>query len=247
MNKNVELSVIIPAYNESKNIKAGSLDSVYDYLKTQNFTYEIVVVDDGSSDNTASLVEDYIKGKDNIYLIKNEHGGKAITVMTGILKSSGKIAVFSDMDQSTPIKEIEKFFPLFEKGYDVVVGSRSGRKGAPLIRKIYALGFSVLRQILLGFSFDTQCGFKAFRREVVERVFPKLLDDWLKKKSSGAAVNAGFDVELLYIVKKNKFKVTDVVVDWHYVGSERVGVSAAVEALGDMLRIRLKDLKGKYA
>jgi dolichyl-phosphate beta-glucosyltransferase len=242
-----KLSVIIPAYNEEKNLDKGSLNEVHDYLSKQSYSYEVLVVDDGSVDKTAEKVEEVIKGKKNFRLIKNEHGGKAITVMTGLLKSSGEIALFTDLDQSTPLKEIEKFFPEFEQGFNVVIGRRQGRKGAPPIRKLYSWGFSVLRNIVLGLPFsDTQCGFKAFTREAVEKIFPPMLEQWKKVRSQGAAVNAGFDIETLFIAKKRNLKTTDVEVEWHYVGSERVGIKAAIEALKDTLRIRLSDLLGKY-
>ena len=243
----LKLSVIIPAYNEAKNLKKGVLDKVAEYLGKQSYPYEVVVVDDGSVDETASLIKEEIKNKKNFRLIENPHGGKAITVMTGILESVGEIAVFSDMDQSTPLKEIERFFLKFDEGYDVVVGERSGREGAPLIRKIYAWGFSILRSIILGFSFDTQCGFKAFNRKAVEEVFPALLKRWQYNKAQGAAVNAGFDIELLFLSRKKNLKVAGVPVEWHYVGTQRVGMRAATEALQDILRIRFNDLTGKYA
>lgn len=247
MNKDrIKLSVIIPAYNEEKNLKRGVLDEVYRYLKAQRYNYEVLIVDDGSIDNTAKLIEDMIKDKKNFKLIRNEHGGKAITVMTGLMKSKGEIALFTDMDQSTPLWQIEKFFKKFESGYDVVIGERAGRKGAPMIRKIYAWGFTVLRNIILGFSFDTQCGFKAFRREVIDRIFPNLLKKWEQRKAIGGAVNAGFDIETLFIVKKLGYKIVQIPVEWHYVGSERVGIKAAIEALKDMLGIRTNDLKGEY-
>ncbi len=244
---NLKLSVVIPAYNESKNLKKGVLDQVYEYLKVRDYSYEVLIVDDGSSDNTADLVEEQIKNKKGFQLIRNPHGGKAITVMSGILATKGEVAVFSDMDQSTPISEIEKFFSKFEEGFDIVVGERTGREGAPLIRKIYAAGFSILREILLGFSYDTQCGFKAFNRKAIDSVFPALLQKWQKKRVMGAAVNAGFDVELLFISKKRGLRITEISVLWHYVGSERVGLKAAVEALKDMLRIRFNDFLGKYS
>lgn len=241
------LSVVIPAFNEAKNLKRGVLNEVADYLRSQKYSYEVLIVDDGSVDDTVKLIEEQIKGWSNFRLTKNLHGGKAITVMTGILESVGEIVVFTDMDQATPISEIEKFFPRFIEGYDIVIGSRQGRKGAPLIRKVYALGFVFLRNIILGLPVsDTQCGFKAFSRKASERVFPPLYKRWKKMKTDKPAVNAGFDVEMLYLSKKMNLKIAEVGVNWHYVGSERVQINAALEALGDMLRIRFDDLLGKY-
>ncbi len=243
----IKLSVVIPAYNEEKNLNKGSLEEVYDYLSEQNYGYEVLVVDDGSSDKTVEKVEQIIKNKKSFALIKNEHGGKAITVMTGLLKADGEIVLFTDLDQSTPLKEIEKFFPEFDKGFDVVIGQRQGRKGAPPIRRLYSIGFSILRNIVLGLPFsDTQCGFKAFTNEAVNKIFPQLLERWEKNKTQGAAVNAGWDIETLFLAKKRGLKITDIEVEWHYVGSERVGMKAALEALKDTFRIRVSDLTRKY-
>lgn len=245
----VKLSIVIPAYNEVKNIGSGTLAQVEEYLKKQSYPYEVLIVDDGSTDNTADLIASEIKDKKNFKLVRNPHGGKALTVISGMMRASGDIAVFTDMDQATPIDQIEKFLPKFSKGSDIVIGSRSGRKGAPLIRKIAALVFSVLRGISLGLPFkDTQCGFKAFNQKSIQEVFPQMLKIWEAKKSSGAAVNAGFDIELLYISKKEGFKISEVPVQWRHVGTERVQmISDAIEAIKDMIRIRVNDIKGVYA
>lgn len=246
---NPKLSVIIPSYNEEDNLKKGVLNEVADYLSKQAFSYQVIIVDDGSSDNSVRLIEEFIKQKPQFQLIQNNHGGKAVAVMTGMLKSDGEIALFTDMDQATPMKEIEKLLPEFDKGKDIVIGSRSGRQGAPLIRKLMAFGFSVLRTLLLGLPFkDTQCGFKAFSRDSVEKVFEPLLKRWEKHlKQNGAAVNAGFDVETLFLAKKIGLRIAEVKVDWHYVGTERVqAIRDSLDALQDMLKIRINDLTGSY-
>lgn len=244
----IKLSVIIPTYNEEKNLKNGALDEVYEYLKKQKYSYEVLIVDDGSKDKTISLVEEFTKGKAGFRLQKNAHGGKAITVMSGLIASKGDIAVFTDMDQATPLDQIEKFFPKFDEGYNIVIGSRHGRKGAPFVRKLSAWGFSLLRNIILGLPFsDTQCGFKAFDRKAIELVFPSLLEKWQNMKASGAAVNAGFDIETLFVAKKKNLKIAEIPVEWHYVGTERVQlIKDAIEAIKDMIRIRINDISGKY-
>src|SRR5579884_266925 len=244
----MKLSIVIPAYNESKNLKSGSLSEVNEYLKKQNYSYQVLIVDDGSTDNTADLIEQQIKNFKNFNLIKNPHGGKTITVMSGMLKAQGEIALFTDMDQATPISEIEKLMPKFNEGCEVVIGSREGRKGAPLVRKIAAAGFALCRNIILGLPFkDTQCGFKAFKHGVVEKVYPEMLDRWKNHKTGGAAVNAEFDVELLFLCKKRGYKIAEVPVDWHHVGTERVQlVRDAIEAIEGMLKIRINDLTGEY-
>lgn len=246
--KDIKLTVVIPAYNEAENLRSGALSEVYKYLKNQNYTYEVLIVDDGSTDATVKLIEEEIKNKNGFKLIKNPHGGKAITVMSGLLESAGEIALFTDMDQATPINQIEKFFPKFEEGYDIVIGQRHGRAGAPALRKLMGWGFSFLRGLVLGLPFsDTQCGFKAFNRTSIQTIFPDLLKSWKKMKTTGAAVNAGFDVETLFIARKKGFKIAEVLVDWHHVGTERVqAVRDSFEALKDIARIRINDIQSKY-
>lgn len=246
MQDKIKLSVVIPAYNEAENLEKNVLDEVYEYLSKQGYSYEVIIVDDGSKDSTISIVKEQIKNKENFKLIENQHGGKAITVMTGLLVSKGEIALFTDMDQATPIRELGKLIREFEEGFEVVIGTRQGRKGAPLIRKFYVLGNTLLRFLLLGITTDTQCGFKAFSRNAVDTIFPHLLRRWKKLSAGGAAVNAGFDMETIFVAKKKGFKIKGVPVEWHYVGTERVGVSAAIEAVLDLIRIRVNDLQGKY-
>jgi len=244
----IKLSVIIPSYNEEANLKKGVLPEVGDYLNKQRIKYEVLVVDDGSSDNSVDSIKKYISTNSNFKLIQNKHGGKAIAVLTGMEKAVGQIVLFTDMDQATPINQLEKFMPQFEKGYDLVIGSRSGRKGAPFIRKLAAWVFSILRGIILGLPFkDTQCGFKAFSKSSINKILPEIKSEWGVIHFKGGAVNAGFDVELLYLAKKYGFKIAEVPVEWNYVDTERVQViKDALAAIYDMLRIRINDLKGKY-
>lgn len=244
----IKLSVIIPAYNEEKNLSKEVLSQLGDYLEHQKMNYEVIVVDDGSSDSSVELIKKYIPKNKNFKLIENKHGGKAIAILTGMQEAQGEIILFTDMDQATPINQLEKFIPKFEQGYDLVIGSRTGRKGAPIVRKLAAWGFSVLRTVILGLPFnDTQCGFKAFSKASVLKILPKIKNEWGTLHFSGGAVNAGFDVELLYIAKKYRFKIAEVDVEWNYVDTERVQVvKDAAAAIYDMLRIRFNDLKGKY-
>ncbi|MCL4366103.1 glycosyltransferase [Patescibacteria group bacterium] len=244
----MKISIIIPSYNESANLKRGVLDDVENYLKGLQVSFEIIVVDDGSSDDSVELIKKHTSQNKNFKLIENPHGGKANTVMTGMLEARGEIVFFTDMDQATPINQIEKFLPKFEEGFDIVIGSRQGRKGAPMLRKLSAWGFSLLRGIILGLPFkDTQCGFKAFSKVSVEKIIPKIKSEWGVVHFKGGAVNAGFDVEVLYLAKKYGFKIAEVGVEWKYVDTERVQVvKDAMAAIYDMFRIRCNDLKGKY-
>lgn len=244
----MKLSVVIPAYNEEKNLKKGVLDEVKNFLEKNKFDYEVIIVDDGSTDSTKEEILKYISKEKRFSLIENNHGGKAIAVMSGMLKAKNDPVLFTDMDQATPIDQLNKFLPKFDEGFDIVIGSRSGRKGAPIIRKISAWGFSSLRRIILGLPFkDTQCGFKAFNKKSIEKIIPRIKAEWGVLHTKTGAVNAGFDVELLYLAKKYGFKIAEVPVEWNYVDTERVQVvKDALAAIYDMLRIRINDLKGKY-
>lgn len=244
----LKLSVVIPAYNEETNLEKEVLNEVVDFLRNVGYQYEVIVVDDGSTDRTKEFVKKFIKGKKNFRLIENEHGGKALAVMTGLLATKGEVALFTDMDQATPLPEVENFFPKFEEGFDIVIGSRSGRKGAPFIRKLAAWGFALSRNIVLGLPFkDTQCGFKAFNKRSRIAIFPKMKERWEKNRAEGAAVHAGFDVETLFIARKMGLKIAEVPTEWHFVGTERVQlVRDAIDAIRDMLRIRWNEIVGKY-
>lgn len=243
------LSVVVPAYNEELNIKKGAAGRVYDYLKAQEYEWELIFVDDGSGDQTAALLDRLEKKDERIRLIKNPHQGKAATVSTGVVSSKGEIVLFSDMDQATPIDQIEKLLPFFNGGYDVVIGSRSGRRrGAPITRKIMALGFIVLRSLILRLPFrDTQTGFKAFSRRAADDIFGSLKIFGKQGVIKGAAVKAGFDLEVLYVARKKGYKIKEVPVEWNYKGTGRVHpIRDSIDGLKDMLRIRWYALKGAY-
>lgn len=240
------LSVIIPAYNEEENIKKGAPRKVLGYLAEQKYSWEVLFVDDGSSDGTAQLLEKY--AKHNIRLIKNPHQGKAATVRTGMLAGLGEIILFTDMDQATPINQVEKFLPYFSQGWDIVIGSRHGRKGAPIVRKLMAMGFVLLRTLFLRLPFsDTQAGFKAFTRASAQKVFRSLVIFGKHNLIRQAAVKAGFDLEFLYVARRLGYKIKEVPVEWNYQGTMRVSpLRDSVESLKDILRIRWHSLLGDY-
>ena len=244
----MKLSVVIPAYNEERNLKKGVLDEVRSYLEKLNISYEVIIVDDGSTGKTKEIIKKFSSQNQNFNLLEVSHGGKAMAVMSGMLKAKGDTVLFTDMDQATPINQLGKFLPKFEEGYDMVIGSRIGRKGAPFVRKLAAWVFSILRELILGLPFsDTQCGFKAFNKKSIEKIISKIKGEWGVVHFQGGAVNAGFDVELLYLAKKYGFKIAEVEVEWNYVDTERVQViKDALAAIYDMFRIRINDFKGKY-
>ncbi len=245
------LSVVIPAYNEETNIRLGALDKVARFLEHQSYTWEVIVVNDGSSDSTRSLVESFVHANKDFSLINNHHQGKAASVITGMLAAHGDVALFTDLDQATPIQEVDHVLPWFDRGFDIVIGSRNTkREGAPLLRIIMARGFMLLRSLLLGLDSisDTQCGFKAFRRNVAKDIFRRLKLYGNIREVSGSMVTAGFDIEVLYLAKILGFKTKEVTVEWHYVETRRVNpIKDSWQGFLDIVRIRLLAWKGFYS
>lgn len=243
-----DFSIVIPAYNEEENIRRGVLEIIWKYLKKQKYSWEVLVVDDGSDDNTVKLAMDFAKKHREFKVLRKPHRGKGGTVVAGMLAAKGEIVLFTDMDQATPINQIEKFIPKFKEGYDVVIGSRSGRKGAPLLRKLMAYGFALLRTIILRLPYkDTQCGFKAFNRQAAKKIFKKMKIFNEKMETRGASVSAGFDLEILYIARKLKLKVAEVPVVWHHQEGTKVNpVKDSWEGLRDLMRVRINAFLGRY-
>lgn len=247
----IELSIVVPCFNEEKNLKKGLIEKVLLYLNKQTYGFELIMVDDGSTDQSLKLLKKILDRQNNCYLVRNPHQGKAAAIISGVMKSKGEFVLFSDLDQATPIDQIEKFFPYLESGFDVVVGSRnSKRQGAPFIRAIMGPTFMILRQIILGMGniSDTQCGFKAFKTQKIKKIFQELRVYGKNKKAEGPMVTAGFDVELLYVATKKGLKIKEVPVDWFYKETRRVNpFHDSFSALSDLISIRLNDLMGKYA
>ena len=251
MDNQTFLSVIIPAYNESTNFHAGKLQTVHDYLSKQNYSWEAIVVDDGSTDDTAHLVKKWVKNKKNWQLIENTHFGKSNTVSTGMLKATGKIRLFTDFDQATPISEVQQVIEKVNQGFQVVIGSRE-LKGAkrhkePLLRHIMGRVFNLFVQIIAVRSIkDTQCGFKAFTDEATKMLFNSMVV-YKDHKVSDAYMGA-FDVELIFLARKRGFKITQIPVKWRYVESQRVNPAKdSIRMLLDILKIRMAYLTGKYS
>lgn len=247
--KKIYLSVVIPCYNEERNLRLGALENVAHYLNKKTFSWEVIIVDDGSSDDSKSLINEFIKDHDNFRLIVGNHKGKGATVSKGVSSSRGKIILFTDLDQATPINQLDSLLPFFDKGYDLVIGSRnSERKGAPLLRLMMAKGFMTLRNLILDLGvLDSQCGFKAFKYDVAHDIFPRLKVFTLSRQAHGSTVTAGFDVELLYLAKIKGYKIIEVPVEWHYQETRHVNpLKDSVESLIDLIKIRLNSLRGLY-
>lgn len=244
------LSVVIPAYNEETNIRLGALDKVARFMDGLSYGWEVLLVDDGSTDSTKGLLDEFSLKNNGFRVIQNVHQGKALTVITGVFAAKGEIVLFSDLDQATPIHEVEKLLPWFKKGFDVVIGSRNNRReGAPLTRRVMARGFMILRSILLGLHgiTDTQCGFKAFRQPVVRDIFGRLKLYREHHEVEGSMVTAGFDIEVLFLARKSGYAIKEVPVEWHYVETRRVNpIKDSLQGLMDIVHIRVNSIRGLY-
>jgi glycosyltransferase involved in cell wall biosynthesis len=245
------LSVVIPSYNEKKNLSRGVLDEVFEYLEKQSYSWEVILTDDGSTDTTVARLNDYASKHKNVTVLKNIHAGKAPTVKSGMLAARGEWRVFTDFDQSTPLLEVEKLLKEAKKGYDIVIGSReiSGarRDEEPLYRHLMGRGFNMIVQLLAvpGIK-DTQCGFKLFSADATS-LFNNLIV-YGSNESRKDAFTGAFDVELLYLAKKYGYKIKEVPILWMHNETDRVSpVKDSLRMLRDIFRVRLTDLMGKYA
>lgn len=249
--RGVYLSVVIPCFDEMANLQKGVLEKVKSYLEKKKFDYEVIVVDDGSGDGSTKFVEDFVRNNKKFRLIKNVHSGKAGSVTRGMLSAKGDFVLFTDMDQATPIEELDKLLP-FVKSYDVVIGSRSAnRKGAPWTRILMAKGMMTLRTLLIGFKNikDTQCGFKLFSKRAAHEIFTKISKLHKGYEAiDGSNVAAGFDVELLFLANLNKYKIKEVPVNWLFVETRRVSpISDSIEGLRSLLVIKKNAVMGRYS
>ncbi len=250
MKKTIFLSVIIPAYNEEENFKKGVLKEVDDYLKKQRYLWEVIIVDDGSIDQTPKLIREFIKNRQNWSLIQNPHQGKAAAVIRGFLTARGKNILFTDFDQATPITEVKKILKKIEEGYQIVIGSReikgAKREKEPFYRHLMGKVFNFLVRILVikGIN-DTQCGFKLFTSAAVTKLFSKI--KVYKERKVADAYTGAFDVELLFLAKKYGFKVAEVPINWHHVKTNRVNpLKDSLRMFFDIIKIRFYDLSGEY-
>lgn len=245
-----KLSIIIPNYNEHANIEAGVIEEVNQYLKKAKFTYEVIISDDGSTDGSLKLIEQKSRLYRNFRIINNVHGGKAAAILSGIKAAKGEIILFTDMDQSTPLRETEKLLPFYAEGFDVVFGSRGkARQNFPLTRQLASFLFRVFRQtMLLRNVSDTQCGFKSFKTPIAKKIFPKL-SIFKQVASTGWTVSA-FDVELLFLAEKSGYKLKEVDVDWSdqdkSTSKDRKFISESLDMLKQILTVKFNDLKGLY-
>ncbi len=235
-------SIVIPAYNESSRLRP-TLDKLLAYVHQQNWDAEILVVNDGSKDDTAELVREYNQLHPEIVLVENPgNRGKGYSVRNGMLHSRGDICLFTDADLSAPIEEAGKLLSAINKGADVSIGSRwlnadLQTERQPLYRQAFGRIYNMVLRIVLGLKFvDTQCGFKAFRRSAVHRIFPlQKIERW------------GFDPEILFLAHRAGLRVDEVPVVWaHSEGTRLNPLRDGIKMFGEVLRIRWYALIGGY-
>lgn len=245
------VTILIPNYNEIENVNRGVIKDILSYLKKQSFAYEVIISDDGSTDTSLLAIKEQIAKEKNIRILYNKHAGKPYALRAGIKEAQGKYVLLTDMDQSTPIQELDKLLPWTTKGYDVVIGSRGAKRAdTTAIRQLASVIFLLVRRmILLPEIKDTQCGFKLLDTNLAGKIFGRMRLFGRVNNVSGWKVTA-YDVELLHIAKKMKAKIKEVPVIWKNedtsVGKSRNFVKESIEMLFEILRVRVNDILGKY-
>lgn len=235
------LSVVIPAYNEAAVI-AGTVEAVTRYLRAAGVTHEVLIVDDGSTDRTAEIVEGLATTQPGIRVVRSDHRGKGGAVRHGVLAATGRYLLFMDADHSTRIETWEQFAPSLRDGYELVIGSRK-MPGATitvrqtLLRRLMGKGFTWLTNVMLPVRVtDVTCGFKCFRTEVVQAIARlQRIEGW------------GFDAELLFLARRTGCRVKELPVVWRNDATTNVRLARdTLRSLTELLRIRLGAWRGWY-
>ena len=233
---------MIPAYNEGARIESA-LDRVLACVAQRRWNAEVLVVDDGSSDDTPDIVHRWMLTHPNLHLIHNDgNRGKGFSVRNGLLQARGQVVMFTDADLSSPIEEAERLFEALEAGADVAIGSRWLDKQRqtihqPLYRRFFGRCFNWVTRKFIGLPFkDTQCGFKAFRHDAAQVIFRlQTIERW------------GFDPEILFIARKLKYKIVEVPVTWGHDERSRISyLKDGMKMLEEMAQIRKNSLRGRY-
>jgi len=239
---NPTYSIVIPAYNEAKRL-AATLERVLSYVEHRGWNAEVIVVNDGSRDDTAGVVRRFVEKHPALRLVENPgNRGKGYSVRHGMLEARGEVLLFSDADLSAPIEEATKLFEALQGGADIAIGSRWLRaelqtERQPLHRQLFGRIYNVLLRMILGLNFkDTQCGFKAFTRPAAQAIFPQQrIERW------------GFDPEILFLARRFGYKVAEVPVHWGHAGEGRIHpLRDGMRMFLEMLTIRWNALRGDY-
>ena len=236
------LSIVIPAYNEGARIEAA-LARVMTCIDEQGWDAEVLVVDDGSRDDTPAIVQRWMDRYPRLHLVQNPgNRGKGYSVRNGLLQAAGEIVMFTDADLSAPMIEAERLMAALDAGADVAIGSRWMDRTRqtihqPLYRQFFGRCFNWITRTIMGLPFkDTQCGFKAFRRDAAQVIFRlQTIERW------------GFDPELLFIARKLKYTVVEVPVTWGHDERSRMSyLKDGMKMLEEMAVIRYNSLAGRY-
>jgi len=224
----------------------GKLDQVINWLALQPFSSELILVDDGSQDNTALLAESY-----SCTVVRIAHAGKAAALVAGIRKASGHVVLFMDMDQATPVSEAPKLLERLDSRTSVAIGSRGlARPGAPAGRYLISWGQMLLRSLFIGLKLtDTQCGFKAFYRKAAEDILQRLrvYHPDRARHFRGPSVTSGFDVEMLFVANRLGYRIAEVPVIWHYRNTRRINmIRDTWRGVTDLCKILKTDLARQY-
>lgn len=233
------LSILIPAYNEQQKLRC-TLEDVSEYLKGTNYTYEVLIVDDGSKDDTPIIAESCKDLFTNFRLIRNDvNRGKGFTVKRGISEAKGEYILFMDADSSTSIKQLDKFIP-FDDDFDILIASRriaGAEVTMPFSRAILGKIFILLSKAILGIRVhDINCGFKVFRTVAAKDIFSKqVMSGW------------SFDAEVLFLAEKNGYTIKEIPIEWKYGEDSKVHpIKDGVDSFFGLIAIKMNELKGKY-
>ena len=230
-------SIVIPCYNESTQI-FSTLSTIKEYMDSKKYTWEIIVVDDGSEDNTRKIVSSFSLTEPRVKIITIPHSGKGWAVKTGMTKSNGNLRFMCDADLSMPINEIDKFFEHISEGYDIVVGSRevpgSKRFNEPKIRHVMGRIFNLFaKKVSLTNFDDTQCGFKCFRATAAKHIFTR-------QTNKGFA----FDIEVLKLAKKANFRIIEIPIIWYHKRPSKVKIHIdSIKMIKDTFIIAIRNNK----
>lgn len=234
------LSIIIPAHNEESRLPR-TLGQIFAFLEKQNYASEIIVVENASSDRTLELARDFAAQHSNLLVLHEDRAGKGNAVRRGVMEAHGEYSFICDADLSMPIEEVQKFLPPVLSGFDVIIASREAPGAVRYNEPAYrhwggrAINLAIRLLILPGLR-DTQCGFKCFRAETAQKLFSQqTLGGW------------SFDIEILYLARRNRIHIREVPIQWYFGADSKVNaVRDALRMLGDIFRIHLTALRGGY-
>jgi len=234
------LSIVIPAYNEEARLP-GSLEAIAAFVQAKSYSVEVLVVDNNSKDRTSTIITDFARRYDFVQGIFEGTQGKGAAVRTGMLTARGEYRFICDADLSMPIEQVDRFLPPLLTDYDIAIASReirgAVRYNEPWHRHVMGRVFNtIVRLIAVPGLQDTQCGFKMFRGEVAEKLFPlQTMNGW------------SFDVEILYAARRWGYRIVEVPIDWYY--SDRTRINPLRDSLDmfiEVLKIRRNGLRGFY-